>query len=151
MPSTKRADLATSAETLYPTDPQHRIEMIRQGLPAYTVSRLSERMGMTKANLIEILRLSRATINRREREGRPLSSPDSERVLGVETLITMVQSMVEESGNPEGFDAARWVADWISHPVPALGGATPASYMDTVEGQKLVANLLAMTQSGAYA
>jgi hypothetical protein len=58
--------------------------------------------------------------------------------------------MVEESGDPAGFDAAHWVADWLAKPLPALGGATPASYMDTFEGQKLVAELLSMSQSGAY-
>jgi hypothetical protein len=32
-----------------------------------------------------------------------------------------------------------------------LGGDKPADYMDTIEGQRIVANLLAMMQSGAYA
>jgi uncharacterized protein (DUF2384 family) len=59
--------------------------------------------------------------------------------------------MVEESGDPTGFDAGHWVADWLGNPLPALGGATPASYMDTFEGQKIVAELLSMSQRGAYA
>jgi len=66
-------------------------------------------------------------------------------------LIGLVQTMVEQSGNPEGFDAKLWVCDWLSHPLPALGGKMPASYIDTLEGQKLVVELLAMSQSGAYA
>ena len=36
-------------------------------------------------------------------------------------------------------------------PSPALGGDKPADYMDTIEGQRIVSNLLAMMQSGAYA
>ncbi|MRW83227.1 DUF2384 domain-containing protein [Pseudoduganella sp. FT26W] len=59
--------------------------------------------------------------------------------------------MVDESGNPKGGDAARWLAVWLAAPLPALGGATPASYMDTFAGQKLVEDLLSMIQSGAYA
>jgi len=140
-----------SSGRLYGRDPQERIEIIRRGIPAASVSLLSTRMGVTKEHLINSLRLSRATINRKEREGMVLSSDESERVLGVETLIGMVQTMVEQSGNPEGFDAARWVSVWLAQPLPALGGATPASYMDTFEGQKLVTGLLAMSQSGAYA
>lgn len=70
---------------------------------------------------------------------------------GIASLIGKVQAMAEESGDPTGFDAARWVADWLAKPLPALGGATPASYMDTFEGQKLVTELLSMSQSGAYA
>lgn len=59
--------------------------------------------------------------------------------------------MVRESGNADQFDAAKWVSNWLTAPLPALGGQTPASYMDTFEGQKLVSNLLAQAQSGAYA
>ena len=108
-------------------------------------------MGMSKENLLSSLGLPRATISRKEKDGAVLSKDESERVLGVETLIGMVQAMVEESGDPSGFDAARWVSEWLSKPLPALGGETPASYMDTFEGQRLVAELLSMTQSGAYA
>ncbi|NVI82654.1 DUF2384 domain-containing protein [Janthinobacterium sp. BJB401] len=106
---------------------------------------------MSKEFLLSSLGLSRATISRKEKDASLLSKDESERVLGIETLIGMAQAMVEQSGDPAGFDAARWVSDWLSKPLPALAGATPASYMDTFEGQKLVAELLSMTQSGAYA
>lgn len=128
-----------------------RIEAIRQGVPASLVNQLSARMGMSKENLLASLGLSRATIGRKEREASILSKDESERLLGVESLIHLVQSMVEQSGNPDGFDAARWLGNWLLAPLPALGGATAASYLDTFEGQKLVAELLTMTQSGAYA
>lgn len=86
-----------------------------------------------------------------EKKETVLSRDESERVLGIASLIGKVQTMVDESGEPTGFDAALWVAAWLARPLPALGGATPASYMDTFEGQKLVAELLSMSQSGAYA
>lgn len=136
---------------LYRVDPQTRIAAIRKGIPASLVGELSSTMGMSKELLLGSLGLSRATISRKERDEAALSKDESERVLGVAFLIGKVQSMVEESGDPASFDAARWVADWLAKPLPALGGATPASYMDTFEGQKLVAELLSMSQSGAYA
>jgi uncharacterized protein (DUF2384 family) len=80
-----------------------------------------------------------------------ISKMSSENGPGVASLIDKVRTMVEESGDPTGFDVERWVKEWLAKPLPALGGATPASYMDTPEGQKLVAQLLAMSQSGAYA
>ncbi|MES2974458.1 MAG: antitoxin Xre-like helix-turn-helix domain-containing protein [Pseudomonadota bacterium] len=141
----------TQIYQIYRFDPQARIAVIRQGIPASMVSNLSSRMGMSKENLLSSLGLSRATISRKEKDATVLSKDESERVLGVETLIGMVQTMVEQSGDPAGFDAARWVSDWLTKPLPALAGATPASYMDTFEGQKLVAELLSMSQSGAYA
>jgi putative toxin-antitoxin system antitoxin component (TIGR02293 family) len=136
---------------LYRSDPQARIAVIRHGIPAAMISSLSSQMGMSKETLLSSLGLSRATISRKEKDAALLSKDESERVLGVETLIGMVQAMVEQSGEPAGFNAARWVSEWLTKPLPALAGETPASYMDTFEGQKLVAELLAMSQSGAYA
>jgi putative toxin-antitoxin system antitoxin component (TIGR02293 family) len=139
------------ASRIFSIDPHVRIAMIRQGIPASIIGNLSSRMGMSKESLLLSLGLSRATISRKEKDATALSKDESERVLGVASLIGMAQTMVEQSGDPSGFDAARWVSGWLSKPLPALGGETPASYMDTFEGQKLVAELLSMSQSGAYA
>ena len=138
-------------EQVFLTPPHERIAAIKRGVPAAQVSVLAERMHIPKESLIATLRLSRATINRKARDKKPLSQDESERLLGVEYLIGQVENMVRESGAPKGFDAALWLSAWLHAPLPALGSRTPASYMDTVEGQKLVSNILAMGQSGAYA
>jgi len=151
IPASAPLHYAAEEAATYRIDPHARIALIRQGIPASAVGSLSARMGMSKESLLSSLGLSRATISRKEKDAAVLSKDESERVLGFEELIGVVQAMVDESGDPAGFDAARWVAHWLSKPLPALGGATPASYMDTFEGQKLVAELLAMSQSGAYA
>jgi putative toxin-antitoxin system antitoxin component (TIGR02293 family) len=95
--------------------------------------------------------LASATVNRKSRDQKPLSSDESSRVIGMARLVGQVQAMVEESGDPEGFDAATWVAEWLEQPLPALGGRRPAELMDTPEGQNLVSNLVARLQTGAYA
>ncbi|MCY1243257.1 hypothetical protein D9M72_562650 [compost metagenome] len=59
--------------------------------------------------------------------------------------------MVETSGNPDGFDAAAWMAQWLDQPLPALGERRPAELMDTAEGQAIVSNMLSRAQSGGYA
>lgn len=150
-PAARQGVTIVDGTQLYRFDPQARIAVIRQGIPASMIGNLSSRMGMSKEYLLYSLGLSRATISRKEKDATVLSKDESERVLGVETLIGMVQTMVEQSGDPAGFDAARWVSAWLTKPLPALAGETPASYMDTFEGQKLVAELLSMSQSGAYA
>jgi uncharacterized protein (DUF2384 family) len=66
-------------------------------------------------------------------------------------LVHQVEKMVAVSGNPEGFDAGQWLAAWMERSVPALDGKRPAEYMATAEGRALISQLLAMTQSGAYA
>jgi uncharacterized protein (DUF2384 family) len=80
-----------------------------------------------------------------------MSKAEVEKLNAVMNLIAQVQAMVDESGEPSGFDAALWVRQWLEKPVPALGGRCPAEYMDTAEGRALVSRLLAMAQSGAYA
>lgn len=131
---------------------RERIEEIRQGIPARRISELSGAMEVPKERLIDSLGLSRATVNRKASQGQSLSREESERVLGMQVLIGQVQAMVAGAGaEAADFDAARWLAQWLAQPLPALGGDTPASYLDTVEGQKLVARLLAMAESGAYA
>lgn len=73
----------------------------------------------------------------------------TEVIPGEEDLVKLVERMVTESGDPQGFDAAEWVHWWIHAYVPALGN-TPASFMGTPEGRELVTNLLKSSQSGVY-
>lgn len=131
-------------------EPLERVEVIKRGVPAAMVVAVSDRMGISKERLFKTLGLPRATVDRKVREKKALSPDESSRVLGVARLVGQVQSMVNESGNPEGFNAAEWVARWLDRPVPALGGRRPAELMDTAEGQAIVANLVERAQSGAY-
>lgn len=139
------------AEQYYRSDPQRRVNTIRKGVTAATVVQLFMDMGIRIEDLISILHLSSSDLRRKARAGSVLAIAESERVLGVAILIGLVQSMVEQCGTTAGFDAPRWLAGWWVRSLPALGGATPASYMDTFEGQALVADLLLMSQSGAFA
>ena len=74
-----------------------------------------------------------------------------ERVVGLVKLVGQIEAMVEESGDPEGFDAPEWLSRWLREPLPALGGDRPINLLDTMEGQALVSRALAQMQSGAFA
>ncbi|CAE6788587.1 DUF2384 domain-containing protein [Paraburkholderia aspalathi] len=65
-------------------------------------------------------------------------------------LVVQVQTMVDDSGNPAGFDASGWTCTWLIQSNPALGGQRPVAYLATRDGRDRIANLLAMAQSGAY-
>jgi putative toxin-antitoxin system antitoxin component (TIGR02293 family) len=143
-------DLNDSAR-IFTAAPSERIRVFKAGVPARHIDTLSSKLKITKEALIDTLRLSRATVSRKARHEESLTQDESERVLGLESLIGQVQVMVEQSGDGTPFDCAAWLSHWLYEPLPALGGELPANYMDSIEGQKLVANLLAMTQSGAYA
>lgn len=133
------------------SDATIRMELARQGIPAHAVAALADALDMSREALTRDLYLPRSTIARGLRERGLLGQAESERVLGVVRLIGQVQRMVEESGDPTGFDAARWTAGWLLTPVAALGGRAPMEYMDTAEGRAVVSQLLAQVQSGAYA
>ncbi|MBY4714897.1 MbcA/ParS/Xre antitoxin family protein [Burkholderia cepacia] len=68
----------------------------------------------------------------------------------VAVLTAQVQSMVEESGNSDGFDAKTWLQDWLRSPLSALGGDCPVDHLCTPEGVDLISRMLASAQSGAY-
>lgn len=149
--SRKGLQISLGFVNLYSAQPTERIKLIRDGVPANFVVLISKSMGVTKESLFTTLRLPRATIDRKVSNNQALPPEQGERVIGMAKLVGQVQVMVEQSGDPTGFDAAKWVARWIEEPSPALGGKRPATYMDTVEGQELVSNLVARMQSGAYA
>ena len=137
--------------SLYPFEAIERIELIREGVPARLLVLISEDMAIPKDRLYRTIGLARATVNRKLRGQQALSPDESERVLGIARLVGQVDAMVRESGNSEGFDAAKWVAAWLDRPQPALGGKRPADLMDTADGRGIVADLVARMQSGAYA
>jgi putative toxin-antitoxin system antitoxin component (TIGR02293 family) len=139
------------AREIYVLSPVERIDLVRQGVPAWFIVDLFADMGVPLERLYVAVGLPRSTIQRKVRQQQALSLDESERAIGIAQLIGQAQRMVEESGDMKDFDAAKWVGEWLNQPHPALGGKTPADYFDTAEGRTLVANLLARQQSGAYA
>lgn len=143
--------VATDFIRLYQTGPIERVQLVKSGFEARSVEHVARCMNVTKDRLASTIGIARATVDRKVREGKVLSPEESERLLGVSRLVGQVQALVEESGDAAGFDAAAWVAGWLEQPLPALAGQRPADFMDTTEGQRLVANLVARAQSGAFA
>ncbi len=136
---------------LYRSDAADRIAMVRHGLPASLLTTLADDMQVARERLYGWLGIARTTANRKIRDDGTLSPDESERALGIARLVGQVQKIVADSGQPEGFDAARWTAEWLAQPNPTLGGRTPGEFMDTADGRALVAALVAKMQSGAYA
>lgn len=143
--------ITMSYSGVYRASPQERIARIKHGLPAAEAKRILQDLDIGQGAALKALRLSPATFNKKVNQGQTLSTAESERVIGLARLLGQVETMVEESGSPEGFNAAAWLSHWLAEPVPALGGARPIDLVDTMEGQALVSTTLAQMQSGAYA
>jgi putative toxin-antitoxin system antitoxin component (TIGR02293 family) len=140
-----------SPRAVYGASRTERVQFIRMGVPAAYLDQIAGKMAIPKELLYKTLRLPRSTVDRKLRANDNLSPEHSERVIGLERLIGQLEAMMAESGDGSPFDAHVWIGDWLESPLPALGGAKPADYMDTMEGQEMVSSLLAQAQSGAYA
>jgi uncharacterized protein (DUF2384 family) len=139
---------------LYQTTPVDRISLIREGVMAADLKTFISSLDIQQERVFTMLDIATATVNRKASRNEALSREDSEKVVGMAKLIGQVETMLEESGDPElmrGFDAAKWLAHWMEEPIPALGGASPSAYMDTIEGQEMISKLLEAMQTGAYA
>lgn len=137
--------------TAFLATPVERFEIIQRGIPAGDVGEIAGLMNLPRERLYNILSFPSSTVKRKTARKEALTPEMSARLLGVEKLIGQVEVMIEESGDPTGFDAAKWVAQWIETPTAALGGKTPATYLVNEEGFGIVSNLLARMQSGGYA
>ena len=138
----------------YSSSSLDRIQVIKAGISAKKVYDLAGAMHVSQDVMMKRLGLSKSTVNRKAQAGDTLSIDQGELVLGISKLIGLVQTIVDESGDPDlakDFVAAEWLEEWLSQPNPALGGASPSIYLDTREGQEVISTLIAQMQSGAYA
>lgn len=136
---------------IFRASPADRIRLIKGGVPAAKAKRMIADLHFDQGVMMGALNLKTATVNRKAARDETLSPEESERVIGIAKLVGQIEAIVEESGNPEGFEAPRWLSDWLREPLPALGGARPLELLDTMEGQSLVSKALGQAQSGAYA
>ncbi|MGI4765347.1 MAG: antitoxin Xre/MbcA/ParS toxin-binding domain-containing protein [Janthinobacterium lividum] len=132
-------------------EPIQRINMTKAGIPTSWAKRILADLTSDSGAACRALRIPAGTLNRKARAIDRLPLAESERLLGCARLIGQVQAIVEESGDPDGFDAAAWLWNWLKEPLPALGGVRPLDMLDTIEGQGLVSATLARIQAGAYA
>lgn len=138
-------------KALYRASPADRIGVIKKGVAASDLKRFIAALHVDQKVMFDALNLKTATVNKKAANNQPLSTEDSERVLGLAKLVGQLEDMVEESGETDGFDAPEWLSSWLRQPLPALGGVKPIELLDTMEGQAVVSRALAQIQSGAFA
>jgi len=127
-----------------------RIRLLRQGVPASWVRHTEEATALSRSTLCALLGLKLSTINRKLNHQLRLSPDESERLMGLQRLIGEVEAVVRDCGESEGFAAGRWLASWLQRPNQALGGASPANFLDTSEGREQLGRLIGAQRSGAY-
>jgi len=136
---------------LFNASPVDRVSVIKAGVSARNLKLFVRELDVDQKVMFGALNLKTATVNRKAAKSQLLSIEDSERVVGLAKLVGQLEAMIEESGDPVGFNATEWLSTWLREPLPALGGGKPIDLLDTMEGQAIVARVLAQIQSGAYA
>lgn len=68
----------------------------------------------------------------------------------IATLSVVVQRMVDESGEPVGFDARVWLDQWLLTWVSALGNRRPLDVLNEPGGLDVVQSVLMRAQSGTF-
>ncbi len=132
--------------------PLEIIEVERQGIQGTFLKDLSKRMDVPASRMFSILGVPKATAEKKAAAGELVSGSGGQAAVGMIRLLGIAQRIVNNSTAPEakGFDAARWLGQWIERPQPALAGRKPADLIDTPTGAETVARLLGAIESGAY-
>ena len=137
--------------TLYKASALTQVEWVKSGIGARDAKIILSQLRVPQGETLTALKIPVATVNRKAKTNASLAAAEGERVLGIGRLLGQVQTMVQESGSPEGFDASAWLSTWMSTPLHVLGGARPLDLMDTMTGQIMISQVLSQMQSGAYA
>jgi putative toxin-antitoxin system antitoxin component (TIGR02293 family) len=117
------------------------IESIRKGLPAAAIDYAAGLLSLSRAAFLDELKIPLSTVERRLRTGETLSAEESDRVSRVAKVLRRAVEVFSDQAQ-----GAAWMTDHI----PSLGGKTPLSLLDTMEGCELVTNTLSRIEYGVY-
>lgn len=132
--------------------PMQIVEIERQGVQGIFIKDLSKRMDLSASRIFAILGVPKATAEKKAAAGEWVAGSGGQAAVGMIKLLGIAQAIADNStaAQAEGFDAAKWLGQWIERPQPALGGRKPADLIDTPTGVEVVARLLGSIESGAY-
>ena len=123
-------------------DPTQIIDLIRKGLPAQAVDFVASLLSLSRAAFLQSDQDSakhRGTAAAEQAEALTLEESDR-----VSRVAKVLRRAVEVFGDDA--QAKAWMIDSVS----SLGGRTPLSLLDTMEGYELVTNTLARIEYGVY-
>lgn len=132
--------------------PVQIVELERGGVIGSLIKDLSKRMGIPSSRIFTILGIPKATAEMKAALGKVVKGRGGQAAIGMVRLLGIAQEIVANStaSNARGFDAAKWLGQWIERPQPSLGGRKPADLLDTPTGVEVVARLLGSIESGAF-
>jgi putative toxin-antitoxin system antitoxin component (TIGR02293 family) len=128
------------------------VDIEREGVRGSFIKELAKRLQIPSSRLFGILGIPKATAEKKASTGEMVTGSAGQAAIGIARLLGLAEGMLAGSAAPEakGFDAGKWLGEWIERTQPALGGRKPADLLDTPTGLGVVARLLGAIESGAY-
>ena len=124
-------------------DPMTAIRITREGLPKSSILALAQALDLPSSDMVDILPISLRTLQR-YKEGR------ADARLSAKLSDHMVQVSKVLARTIEVFESAELAKRWMKEPLPALGGQSPLSLLDTSSGGDLVMTELVRIEYGVF-
>lgn len=132
--------------------PMQLVDVERKGVGGRLLKDIALKMGIPTSRFFNIIGVPKATAEKKAAGNQVIAGAGGQAALGIVRLLGIAQSIVANSTADEarGFDAAKWLGQWIERPQPSLGGKKPAEFLDTPTGVEIVSRVLGAIESGAY-
>ncbi len=121
--------------------PDDLAQLVRQGLPATSVTALAEKLDIGNISLSRKLGIPQRTLSRRLSQRARLTAAESDRTV---RLARVYANAVEMIGDEEK------AVEWLRTPNRALGGDRPLDQLDTDLGARAVEDILGRIAYGVY-
>lgn len=126
-------------------------EAVEEGVPTAIVDVIAGATGASVADVMELVGVSATTFRRKEELKERLPDVAGHRVMGFLRVAALLRRLLDESGDPtqrRQFDLEGWLAQWMRHELPELGGKTPAQMLRNPEGQRAVEQVIERMRGG---
>jgi len=121
--------------------PDDLAQLVREGLPANSVTALAEKLTVSNASLSRQLGIPQRTMTRRLSQKSRLTPTESDRTVRLARIFATAVEMIGDQ---------RKALDWLGTPNRALGGGRPLDQLDTDVGARGVEDLLGRIAYGIY-
>jgi putative toxin-antitoxin system antitoxin component (TIGR02293 family) len=109
-----------------------QIAAIERGFPSSSLEQIAKQLGISKQAIISGLKLAKRTISARERDKKPFTMAESERLMRVVRVRRLARAV---------FTTDEAVAEWLRTPDRSLGMKPPLDMLTTDIGTAKVENL----------
>lgn len=121
-------------------DETYFIEVIRKGIPKKAIDHLMQKIGLSEAEMAQILHVSKRTLQRRA--PREILNPEqTERIIELAKLYSKGEEVLGEIGQ---------FSEWMDQKLLALGNKKPKDFLDTSIGIRILLDELGRIEHGVY-